>query len=69
MPSSGKVDFVTPTQQPFDDERRAAFLARVRTAATTMAGLSFTAPYEDHCRKDHSYGLCRIHTVRAVSAS
>ncbi|HEX5859169.1 MAG TPA: ATP-dependent DNA helicase [Microbacterium sp.] len=69
VPSSGKLDFVTPTQQPFDDERRQAFLARVRTAATTMAGLAFTAPYEDHCRKDHSYGLCRIHTVRAVSAS
>jgi ATP-dependent exoDNAse (exonuclease V) beta subunit len=69
VPSSGKVDFVTPTQRPFDDERRAAFLARVRAAATTMAGVSFTAPYEEHCRKDHSYGLCRIHTVRAVSAS
>ncbi|MGC5222767.1 ATP-dependent helicase [Micromonospora sp. DT81.3] len=69
VPSSSKADFVTPTQQPFDDERRAAFLARVRAAASTMAGVSFTAPYEDHCRKDHSYGLCRIHTVRAVSAS
>ncbi|HWI32131.1 MAG TPA: ATP-dependent DNA helicase [Microbacterium sp.] len=69
VPSSSKAQYVTPTQPPFDDEHRDAFLARVRSAATTMAGVSFTAPYEDHCRKDHSYGLCRIHTVRAVSAS
>lgn len=69
VPSSSKYDYVTPTQQPFDDEGRQAFVARVHTAAHTMAGRTFTAPYEEHCRKDHSYGLCRIHTVRAVSAS
>ena len=56
-------------QQPFDDERRDAFVGRIRTAVAVMRGESFTAPYEEHCRDEHSYGLCRIHTVGAVSAS
>jgi hypothetical protein len=34
-----------------------------------MRGTSFEAAYEEHCRDDHSYGLCRIHTIAAVSAS
>ena len=37
--------------------------------STSCAGTSFTAPYEEHCRDEHSYGLCRIHTIGAVSAS
>jgi hypothetical protein len=32
-----------------------------------MRGTAFLAPYEEHCRDDHSHGLCRIHTVGAVS--
>ncbi|WP_322411928.1 ATP-dependent DNA helicase [Microbacterium invictum] len=62
-------DFVTPTQPPFDDERRSAFLSRIHAAVTVMTGTSFRAPYEEHCRDEHSHGLCRIHTVGAVSAS
>ena len=62
-------DFVTPTQPPFDTERRAAFLARIRAAVGVMTGESFRAPYEEHCRDEHSHGLCRIHTIGAVSAS
>ncbi|MEI3867059.1 ATP-dependent DNA helicase [Microbacterium sp. CCNWLW134] len=62
-------DFVTPTQPPFDEERRTAFLSRIHAAITVMTGQSFRAPYEEHCRDEHSHGLCRIHTIGAVSAS
>ncbi|MHC3000371.1 DNA helicase [Microbacterium sp. HJ5] len=68
-PTATKSDYATPWQPPFDDERRDAFLARLRSAVTTMRGTSFTAPYEEHCRDEHSYGLCRIHTIGSVSAS
>lgn len=68
-PTATRSDYVTPWQPPFDDVRRDAFLARIRSAVTIMRGVSFTAPYEEHCRDDHSYGLCRIHTIGAVSAS
>ncbi len=68
-PSATKSDYVTPWQPPFDDERRDAFVGRIREAVAVMRGTSFTAPYEEHCRDEHSYGLCRIHTVGAVSSS
>ncbi|MBD8024294.1 ATP-dependent helicase [Microbacterium gallinarum] len=68
-PTATRSDYAEPWQPPFDDERREAFLTRIRHAVTTMRGTSFTAPYEEHCRDDHSYGLCRIHTIGAVSAS
>lgn len=68
-PTAAKSDYVTPWQPPFDDERREAFLGRIRAAVAVMRGESFTAPYEEHCRDEHAYGLCRIHTVGAVSAS
>lgn len=68
-PTAAKADYVTPWQPPFDDERREVFLARIRDAVDVMRGTSFAAPYEEHCRDEHSYGLCRIHTVGAVSAS
>jgi superfamily I DNA/RNA helicase/RecB family exonuclease len=68
-PTAASKDYVEPLQQPFDDEARARFLERVREAAHIMRGTAFVAAYEEHCRKDHSYGLCRIHTVAAVSAS
>lgn len=68
-PTATRADYATPWQPPFDDERRDAFLARIRTAVTVMRGTTFTAPYEEHCRDEHAYGLCRIHTIGAVSAS
>jgi RecB family exonuclease len=68
-PTATKSDYVTPWQPPFDDERRDEFLGRIRTAVAIMRGETFTAPYEEHCRDEHAYGLCRIHTVGAVSAS
>lgn len=68
-PTATRSDYATPWQPPFDDERREAFLARVRSAVAVMRGTTFTAPYEEHCRDEHAYGLCRIHTIGAVSAS
>lgn len=68
-PTATRADYATPWQPPFDDDTRTAFLSRIRAAVTTMRGTSFSAPYEEHCRDDHSYGLCRIHTIGAVSAS
>lgn len=68
-PSAKRKDYATPHQEPFDDAARDAFLARIREAVDVMRGTAFTAPFEEHCRDDHSYGLCRVHTVKAVSAS
>lgn len=68
-PTATKSDYVTPWQPPFDDERRDAFVGRIRAAVAVMRGQTFTAPYEEHCRDEHAYGLCRIHTVGPVSAS
>ncbi|WP_425836523.1 ATP-dependent helicase [Microbacterium sp. PA5] len=61
--------YATPAQQPFDDETRGAFLTRIQQAVQVMGGREFLAPYEAHCRDDHTHGLCRIHTVGAVSST
>lgn len=61
--------YATPTQEPFDDERRAAFTERIGAAVRVMGGREFLAPFEAHCRDDHTHGLCRIHTIGPVSSS
>jgi superfamily I DNA/RNA helicase/RecB family exonuclease len=68
-PTAARAEYATPWQPPFDDERRALFLARIRAAVEVMRGTAFAAPYEDHCRDEFSYGLCRIHTIGAVSSA
>ncbi|MBN9168945.1 MAG: PD-(D/E)XK nuclease family protein, partial [Microbacterium sp.] len=68
-PTAATKDYVTPHQPPLDDADRQAFLERVRSAVGVMRGVRFAAPFEEHCRDEHSYGLCRIHTIGAVSAS
>lgn len=68
-PTAARADYATPWQPPFDDERRELFLGRIRSAVDVMRGTAFSAPYEDHCRDEFSYGLCRIHTIGAVSSS
>lgn len=68
QPSGKRRLYAEPWQPPFDDDSRRQFLERVRHAARAMAGVTFTAPFETHCRDDHAHGLCRIHTVGAVSA-
>jgi len=61
--------YAEPRQEPFDDETRAAFLGRVDEAVRVMRGTSFVAPFEEHCRDDHTRGLCRIHTIGPVSSA
>lgn len=61
--------YATPMQEPFDEERRQAFVRRIDDAVTVMGRAAFLAPYEAHCRDDHTYGLCRIHTIGPVSSS
>ncbi|WP_299087077.1 ATP-dependent DNA helicase [uncultured Microbacterium sp.] len=61
--------YATPLQDPFDDERRTAFVERIGDAVRVMGGREFLAPYEAHCRDDHTHGLCRIHTIGPVSRS
>lgn len=61
--------YATPAQRPFDEETRAEFLGTITEAVHVMGGRAFLAPYEAHCRDDHTHGLCRIHTIGAVSAS
>jgi len=68
-PSAKGMDYAEPTQPPFDDERRLAFEERIHAAVDVMRATSFDAPVEEHCRADHSFGLCGIHTIPAVSAS
>ncbi len=63
------AEYATPAQPPFDDETRDAFLRRIRDAVHVVGGREFLAPYEAHCRDDHTHGLCRIHTVGPVSSS
>lgn len=66
---TSKKDYVEPRQLPLTEEAAALFVERIRSAVEAMSGTSFAAPFEAHCRDDHSYGLCRIHTIGAVSAS
>lgn len=63
------AEYATPAQPPFDDDTRQAFLRRIHDAVHVVGGREFLAPYEAHCRDDHTYGLCRIHTVGPVSSS
>lgn len=68
-PTATTKDYAEPRQAPFDDEAREQFVGRVQHAVGVMRGHRFAAPYEVHCRDEFSFGLCRIHTVSAVSAS
>lgn len=61
--------YATPAQPPFDDETRARFEGRIASAVEIMGGREFLAPYEAHCRDEHTHGLCRIHTIGAVSSA
>lgn len=54
-------------QAPLDAERRAQFVQRVVADAQAMAAASFTAHPDVHCNDDR-FAVCRVHTVKAVSA-
>lgn len=55
-------------QQRLDDADRAAFVARVAETARAMAAASFRAPIDAHCLSAR-FGVCAVHTVKAVSAA
>ncbi|WP_236968620.1 ATP-dependent DNA helicase [Microbacterium aurantiacum] len=66
-PTSKTKPYAEPRQPPLSEDAREEFLSRVRSAVAVMRGETFSAPYEQHCRDEFSHGLCRIHTVGAVS--
>ncbi|WP_344094464.1 ATP-dependent DNA helicase [Microbacterium deminutum] len=49
-------------------DERTAFLLRIAEDARGMASASFIANVDAHCTDDR-FAVCRLHTVRAVSAS
>jgi superfamily I DNA/RNA helicase len=55
-------------QPPMTAEDRAAFLRRVADDARGMASSAFVANIDTHCADDR-FAVCRVHTVKAVSAS
>lgn len=55
-------------QAPMDDEARGAFLRRIAVNARGMAAAEFIANVDAHCTDDR-FAVCRLHTVKAVSAS
>ena len=68
QPNPATMSVVTPTQAPLDKERAAEFTALFGDLARGMARSEFVARVEEHCTDPHSFGVCMIHTVKAVSA-
>jgi superfamily I DNA/RNA helicase len=60
-------DYRLAGQSPMDAVARAAFLETVATAARAMASDHFDAPIDAHCATSR-FGVCALHTVKAVSA-
>lgn len=61
-------DYRLARQAPMDAEARAAFLWSIADAARAMASESFDAPIDAHCATSR-FGVCALHTIKAVSAS
>lgn len=55
-------------QAPMDAARRASFLRTIIDVAEGMASDRFDANLDTHCTTDR-FAVCRIHTIKAVSAS
>ena len=66
--SPANSSVATPEQKPFDAERASAFTELFGELARGMARSEFVAKVEEHCTDPHSFGVCLIHTVKAVSA-
>ena len=58
----------TPKQAALDAEGADGFTALFGELARGMARSEFVAKVEEHCTDPHTYGVCLIHTVKAVSA-
>ena len=55
-------------QAPMDEAARAGFLDQIAAAARGMAAERFAAPIDAHCATAR-FGVCGLHSVKAVSAS
>ena len=66
--TTAKTDYVAPRQPPLDEHAAAAWRARIEATAEGMAGSTFIARVDSHCRQRFAYGPCEIHIVEAVSA-
>lgn len=55
-------------QHALAGEERAAFISRVVAAARGMSAARFVAEVESHCQGERFAPVCRIHTIKAVSA-
>lgn len=63
-----KKPYYDPKQSAFTDEEIRSFQERVAETAEGMAGAVFVAQVGSHCLDPWSFGSCRIHVVKAVSA-
>jgi superfamily I DNA/RNA helicase len=61
-------DYRLARQAPMDQVARDAFLGQIASAARAMASDRFDAPIDAHCATAR-FGVCALHTVKAVSAS
>lgn len=62
------TDYRIAHQAPLSAEQRTAFVQRIAADARGMAAASFIANVDAHCSDDR-FAVCRLHTVKAVSAS
>lgn len=62
------TDYRLARQAPMDAEGRARFLATIVDVAEGMSAAAFDAQVDTHCTTDR-FAVCRVHTVKAVSAS
>ncbi|MDQ1546941.1 MAG: hypothetical protein QOH69_1845 [Actinomycetota bacterium] len=61
-------DYAAPHQPAFTDDQLEEFRLRVALDAEGMASRVFIAQIGTHCLDPWSFGSCRIHVIRAVSA-
>jgi len=62
------TDYRIAHQAALAPEERTNFLLRIAEDARGMAAASFVANVDTHCADDR-FAVCRLHTVKAVSAS
>lgn len=55
-------------QAPLSEERQGVLIQKVVEAAAKMNSSTFNAEVEHHCTDDYSYGNCKLHIIRSVSA-
>ncbi|MEO6827017.1 MAG: ATP-dependent DNA helicase [Microbacteriaceae bacterium] len=63
-----KRDYYQPGQTPLSDGDIESFRDRVREVAAGMSQSTFLAHLSSHCLDPWSFGECRIHVIKAVSA-